>query len=667
MSIIFLEIILLLINYAYCLDINLTKYPEKIVPGEEMKIKFDLKQNYDDKEYTIVFKLCNINCTELGQKKTKGDDTIEVFAGANDDPCFFSNQPVDNWQIVAETNFKDHTDTVNSRNITRELICFNPLCVPEIGCPNYAPINNATDLPIETSNRDIEPSNAKADNVEINTDNQQIDNIKKVDDNKRQKYIFYSVLSLSIMVLAILFISVLYVKKFKKKEDDPIPVFSVEESSYCYDGNTHSPPLASASYNSAVMERSFLSSKSGNGQTKYCHSPKAADQSHLSVQLHPINSVNDGFSHSSQNSNRSRGTTAALSIKSSQKIDTSDINIKISNPDSPNFTSLSPVSMASTIPFIPTQKSNKKKSVRSDKKHNLPPSPHVYSDTPIVIEKKGSNSYLFANTSMVSEARSKISEKRSFQSSRTGSEVEAKVLSSKHYVLSNFEGDDSKEELNLHYGDIVSVINILPDGWAYGELLLKYNHYESNGNPKTKTNEPEYRRFGYYPIKCLSPDEEDEVMPSNDKKENLPELKSLASSNGNGNGNANNGQNDKAPLPRTLNPSENSTNNIYFAHPRSVGNNSNMTHHKSKSSRGSKRSSIFNMLKRSSKDYSKEALVYYNEPHEHNEKYNSRDFSDTESSAGTVYHDAEETEQHRSSIDPKRISVRSSFSYRSYM
>ena len=99
---------------------------------------------------------------------------------------------------------------------------------------------------------------------------------------------------------------------------------------------------------------------------------------------------------------------------------------------------------------------------------------------------------------------------------------------------------------------------------------------------------------------------------------------------------------------------------MLFVHPRSTG-------HKTVNSRSSKRSSILNMLKRNSVDYGKEALVCYNEPQ--NEKYNSRKMScsDTESSAGTVYHDAEETEQKRNSFDPKRISVRSSFSYRSYM
>jgi hypothetical protein len=666
MSLIILGIILSIINYVHCVEFNFTSYPEKIVPGEIMDIQFDIIGNSNNTEYTIDFSLCQSvefsSCIPLDQMITNDDNNSKgLFAGANNDTCFFNGKPKDDWQIKAEIKIdEEHTFNVKTPNITRELICNNPNCV-EVGCPNFMASNNAVP---ESNNRGLEPlpiSEPIIDNNNNNNINHNgiVDN-KKNDDFTHKKYIYIAVISSSLLLLAIVLFSVLYVKKFKKRDDDPIPIFSVEESSYCYDGNTHSPNLAGASYNSAVLEKSFLSTRSGNGQPKYCHSPKAADQSHLSVQLCPIN---DGYSHSSQNSNRSK-STVANSIKSSQekqKNETNDINRKMSSPESPNFTSLSPMSMASTIPFIPNQKPSKKKSTKGDKKRTMPPSPpHVYAETPIVIDKKVSNSHLFADTSMVSDNKSKISEKRSFQSSRTGTEVEARVLSSKHYVLSNFDGDDAKEELKLHYGDIVSVINILQDGWAYGELLLKYNHYENNGNnQKSKTKEPKYRKFGYYPIKCLSPEEEDadEISP---KKENLPELKSLASSDDNNTNNTSSNQNEKAPVPKTLNVNENSTCNMLFVHPRSTG-------HKTVNSRSSKRSSILNMLKRNSVDYGKEALVCYNEPQ--NEKYNSRkmSFSDTESSAGTVYHDAEETEQKRNSFDPKRISVRSSFSYRSYM
>ncbi|OUM57918.1 hypothetical protein PIROE2DRAFT_21426 [Piromyces sp. E2] len=690
MSILFLGIILSLINYTYCISLNFMQSPDKIVPGDLMNIKFNLTDFSKRKEYTINFSLCqSTDCNVIDQMKTKLEvDSKVLYAVVNNDTCFFSNKPVDNWYIKADILYdKEILYSTNTTNTNRELICHNPNCVEE-GCPNFVANNSTISSAETTNNRELVPSNKES------MENSKIDN-NKIEDNDNninknnnpQKKTFILLLSISLVIVAVAFISVLYIKKFKKKDDDPIPIFSVEESSYCYDGNTHSPPLGSASYNSAILEKSILSSnRSINGQLKYCHSPKAADQSRLSVQLQPINSVNDCYSHSSQNSNRSK----AHSVKSSQEKqnETNENNLKVLNPESPNFTSLSPVSMTSTIPFIPNSKPSKKKSVRSEtsKKYSMPPSPRVYAETPIVIEKKVSNSYLFTDTSMLSEGKSRISNKRSFQSSHVESDVEAKVLSSKHYVLSNFEGDDSKEELNLHYGDIVSIINVLPDGWAYGELLLKYNHYENNGNPRLKSKGHKYRKFGYYPISCLSPDEEDDENNSNnDKKEkSIESNKATASKDKNNNSNDNIDQDEKAPLPKRLDASEVNSNNILFVHPRATGNaleNSNnnalFVHPRStgntfntKSSKSSKRSSLLNMFKKSSRDFGKDPLVFYNEPNGYNEKTNSREvnFSDVESNAGTEYLDAEEgSEQKRNSLDPKRISVRSSFSYRSYL
>jgi len=535
-----------------------------------------------------------------------------------------------------------------------------------MNCPNNVTDNNL--LPASTSREVVPPMNGQ---VPIKTkppieSQLPIEGNPPVQNPKKKEYSFiYIILSaISLIALILALGSFLYLSKFKKKEDDPIPIFTVEESSYCYDGNTHSPPLGSASYNSGTLEKTLLdSNRSANGQPRYCHSPKATDHGRLSVQLTPIN---DGISHSSHTSNRSKNT-AILSIQTSQN---NDSNHKASTPESPNFTSLSPISAASTIPFIPNTKLKKTKSLRSErsgKKPHLTSSPYANAESPVILDKKVSNPYLLADSqSMVSDVRSKISDKHSFQSNRSGSEVEAKVLSSKHYVLSKFEGDDSKEELNLHYGDIVSVINILPDGWAYGELLLKYNSYENKSNQKMMSKPPKYRKFGYYPIKCLSPDEEgDDAV--DEKKEDLPELKSLTSSfnvdninnktnnkndtanNNNTTANNNNSsQNEKAPLPKTLNVKDNSTNNILFVHPRSTGKNF-------------RKSSLLNMTKMDSKD----ALAYYNEPNSSSEKRNSKDFiSDTESSTGTIYHDAEEE---HTNFDAKRISVRSSLSYRSYI
>ncbi|ORX60097.1 hypothetical protein BCR36DRAFT_342444 [Piromyces finnis] len=632
-----LVIVLSLINYIQCISFNFTNYPEKIVPGDLMNVQFNLLDNFNNTEYAIDFSLCQfIDCIFLTQVKTSLESNSEkILIAKNNDTCFFNNKSQDNWYLKADLQINEMQKlTINSTIIPRELNCKNSNCI-EIGCPNYVN-KNSTDLPTETIKKELVPP----------PNSNLIENKSKKQDGSRN-YIYLIILGVISLFFAIAVVMALYVSKLKKKDDDPIPIFTVEESSFCYDKNT--PPLGSASYNSAAMEKSFLSeNKNNNDNPRYCHSPKLADHNLLSVKLHPIS---DSYSHSSQNSNRSKGTIA-LSIKSTQ-----DKQNIVPNPDSPNFTSLSPISMASTIPFIP----DKKKSLRNeknDKTFNLPQSPNVYSESPIVLDKKVSNSYLFADTSMASEAKSKISMKRSFQSNYSGSEAETKILSSKHYVLSNFEGDDSKEELKLHYGDIVSIINLLPDGWAYGELLLKYNSYENDNNPKSRTKGHKYRKFGYYPIKCLSHDEEegDEIIPSNDdKKDNHQELKNPLPSKTT---DKNNGKNDKKPLSKVIdtnNYSNDGTNNMLFVHPRSTGNNTIET-------KSSKRSSLLNMLKRNSMD----VLACYSEPNSSSEKVSSREINinDGDSTTGTIYHDAEEEDMNYNS---KRISVRSSFSYRGYI
>jgi len=552
-------ILLYLIPSYFCFNFTFEDVPNEVEFGKPIDIKWNVSSDYKKYNFTINMTFChseNNGCIDIAtiqsielnyQNNTHFVSTnsgTSLIPRSEDDKvldenylknnitetvdnyittiqidnkeCYFRNKPIDKWNLQAHiqgTNTKNKKKvdfTSKSKVIKRQLDCNNP-CI-ENGCKPGG---------LEKSNREAESKI---------TGNQKNKNNKDESNFPTSFVIIFSlILFLTLMILGI----TIYNRKFKKKEDDPIPIFSVEDSSYCYETNNQSPILSGVSYHSNILDKSLLGVNKGNGKNNVLTaSPKMMDQAHLSVQLHPLNNVNDCYSHSSQHSSKTKVTDNSYN-KNPQELYKPESNINyvpsnFSSPESPNMTALSPISMASTIPFISTPKPVKKKSSRYENNHVK--HPYIYSDTPIIIEKKQRNSYLFSESPMLSETKSRISDKHSFVSHHTDNEDETKVLSSKHYVLSNFEGDYDKEELDLHYGDIVSVINILPDGWAYGELLLKYNSYDINGNNvNMKKHHTKSRKFGYYPIKCLSPEEESDESNSPSKKvtekENQNDLK----------------------------------------------------------------------------------------------------------------------------------------------
>jgi len=627
------------------------------------------------------------------------------------------------------------------------LICKDAPCI-EKACTN--PNNN--------NGTKVIPTDVKIDK-QVHTPNPNDTN----NDTKKNFNILLIVLILLSLFIILIAISIsIYLKSFKKKEEDPIPIFSVEDSSYCYE-----PPLS--------MDKSLINASKNlnNDQQKisYNNTRKNINQIGLSVQLQRFNPINDYSSQISQNSNRSRTTNNTYRIK--QDNYNNEVKSELSGHSNFGSPPISPISISSSVPIVSVQKINKKKSLKSDisinknnKNYYNPPSPYGGAESPTVVE-----------------AKPKITDKHSNYSSHTKNEKESsKVLSSKHYVLSTFEGDYDKEELNLHYGDIVSVINIYPDGWAYGELLMKYNSYGSNiDNDKVKLDtKSKQRKFGYYPIKCLSLNEDtDEVVPEPPK--NMKEVKnqnlkpidipaddsnsynyndgkdmyerekasllypisplSNNSSNVNDNNNNNSGEsvNSSKNNKININQNDNSNNSINSNNNNknninnnidNDGNNKNDNHkdnnnhknndhykdknnqktndkqkdndnHKNDSdnnkkklirmhkrsasntinTRSSKRSSIFNLFKRASRDFSmtsKEVIHIYSEPNSSHKKQNSieNSFNDTDSTTETIYHDARGEEAivevansnspYNKSYNLNRLSVRSFISFRSY-
>jgi len=668
-----------IISYCFCNSISFTEFPEVINSGELINLQW----NYtDSSKYDVEISLCYRNDNDVCQKLIK---TTTKFNQVNttfefDDPCYFKDKPVENWYLFGVITYSKNNQThFESKPLKRNLICDDGIC-KEDACNAILKPENNTEVVPDNNNADV------IKNKEIEKEDLK-DKDKNM--NKKKEFPYLTILFvLTLITLIIVAGFIVYINKFKKKEDDPIPIFSVEDSSYCCDMSVHSPVLGNLSYQSNIIEKSLLNmNKTSNIKQQKAsgknQSSKAADQSHLSIQLHPINPVNDYYSHSSQNS-KPRSINADDSFKISQEIqkqnNENNIHSDNSNSGSPYLAALSPISMASSIPFITSTKPIKKKSFKPDnnvKYYRNSESPNIYADPSVIIEKKPNNSYLFSESPMLSDNRSVISNKHSFNSAITDNEEETKVLSSKHYVLSNFEGDYDKEELNLHYGDIVSVINILPEGWAYGELLLKYNSYTKTKMKPIKGSK--YRKFGYYPIKCLSLNEE-----SNES--NLPSKKIIEQENhGDLNGHEIPSDNDslnnfnynnknkekflnkeKSPL---LLPTTQSNNSVIKLKSKEVGSSP-----KTISTKNSKRSSLLNIFKRTSNDFNiaNTNITHENENNIKNDKSVSKEIinSDEDSDNETVYHDAEEEEKnsHRTSnFDLKRISVRSSISYRSYM
>jgi len=707
------------IIYVYCIGFNFTNIPEKIIPGEPLNIEFKL-DNANRTEYTVNFHLCQLNnCSKAGSMKILNE--TNYFNGTtlfNNDICYFYGKPINDWQIRAEVVNNDNEEYFfDTKKINRELICEDAPCIEE-ACttdnPNALPTEEGT--PVTGREAPIIPSSIKPFNI---------------NDEPKKDYtlLLIILISLTLIIVSISIGTWIYFKKFKKKEEDPIPIFSVEESSYCCEPPGYTPPLVNVSYHSNNADKSLLSlSKNSNisqQKTTYSYSPKNMN---LSVQLQPISPVNDYYSHSSQNSNRSRVTNTSFKIKqdNNNNNEVKSISSKQSNSPSPNF---SPISLSTSIPNVSMQKIDKKKPVKNDsndnknnRDYNSPPSPNVYTESAVV-----------------NEVRSKISDKHSYHANPSNDEKEStKVLSSKHYVLSTFEGDYDKEELNLHYGDIVSVINILPDGWAYGELLMNYKAYGSNSNnDKVKRNSKvKQRKFGYYPIKCLSPNEDgeaEEVIPESTNKEkdiSRQELKPIDLPTDDSNSYNYNYEKEKSPLPKSPQKEDNHTkDNNNENHKESIvhnksndnnknsnDNNKNNDNHKENdnktininnndndkndennkrkillmhsrstsntvNTRNSKRSSFLNIFKRASKDFSissKEAVFIFSEPNSYHRKQNSREsvFNESNSIAETIYHDAQgeeaeaEVEVTNTTTHNKkyinRTSMRSSLSYRSY-
>jgi hypothetical protein len=582
-------------------------------------------------------------------------------------PCYFKEKSIENWYLLGSVIYSKSNQThFNSKMLKRNLICEGE-CKEDLCLKNL----NSNSTEIIPNNNAQNNSDNGIDSVKEKSINNSSSNEGNKNNNKKKQFPYITVLFFGILGLLILAAgSIVYIKKFKKKEDDPIPIFSVEDSSYCCDMSAHSQVLGNASFHSNAMERAILNiNRENTNQTKI------ADQSHLSVQLHPIGPVNDGYSHSSQASSRTRETIAtdnSFKISQEKQNELNGVSLNHSNTGSPYLATLSPISMASSIQFVSSPKPKKKVSVRHDntKYHHNSPLPNVYAESAVIVDKKANSSYLISELPVISDNRSGISSKRSFNSTNE----ETKVLSSKHYVLSNFEGDYDKEELNLHYGDIVSVINILPEGWAYGELLLKYDAYTKTKMKPLKGSR--FRKFGYYPIKCLSPDEGSEESNSPPKKIFDEENEILAESasineidyNSKDKGKFINQHELLLPLPLKENNPETEINNKEVSTPKTV---------KTINSKSSKRSSILKIFKRTSKDFkkaNKEAGIYYSEPNSSDEKLSSKEIiiNDNDSDTETVYHDAEEEEENATNInnaskfDSKRISVRSSISYRNY-
>jgi len=699
---IILVILLYLVPSFFCNDLmfDLVDAPNEIELGKPLDVKWKISSNYKEYNFTInMLFINNINNIGFNITTIQSNDILyqnntsthfvstnnstSVFKELEDNnvldenvtnqnitevintfdyyittiqiinkQCYFRDTPLEGWTLKAEINAshiktkKEEQSASSLENKKRHLDCANS-CIEKKCQPKK-----------EIINREIE---------------NKLTSDKKKEEDQKFPISFIVIFSL-ILLLSLLVVGVIiYDKKFKKKEDDPIPIFSVEDSSYCYDINNHSPILSNASYHSNGLDKSLLGVNRGNNKNNtLTASPKIMDQARLSVQLHPLNGVGDFYSHSSQHSSKTKLSENSYN-KNPREFHKPESNVNyniqsnFSSPESPNMTALSPISMASTIPFIPSPKPAKKRSSRYENNHTK--HPYIYSESAVVIEKKQNNSFLFSESPMLSETKSRISDKHSYVSNHTENDEEAKVLSSKHYVLSNFEGDYEKEELNLHYGDIVSVINILPDGWAYGELLMKYNAYDTDNNVNNmKTSQIKQRKFGYYPIKCLSHEEESDESNSPLKKieeENQNDLKNL----------------DIKPAAKQINEINDKDNH----HSRTKSNNestssilkSNMeTQDKSvtnkRKSFNNKRTSFLKLFKRKSNDLAlptKDSLLYYNEPNSLSEKMtvSSKDIiiSDSDSDTDTVYHDAEDEGSDKNNIkrNSKRISARSSISY----
>jgi len=402
------------------------------------------------------------------------------------------------------------------------------------------------------------------------------------------------------------------------------------------------------------MEKSFLSVNQQRSP-----SLRAADQSHLNVQLHP---VNDGISHHSQSSYRLKNVSESeVSFRSSPELKkNNDLNGINSDTGSPFLTSLSPISMSSSL-YIQSSKPSRNNSLRYDKTSNkyyhISPSPNVYTDS------------IIAESPLFSEKMSEIAKKRSFNSyNNSNNEEDIKLLSSKHYILSNFEGDYNKEELNLHYGDIVSIINILPDGWAYGELLLKYDSYTKTNVKPSKGSK--YRKFGYYPLKCITPEEESEETNTPPKilleEDDSKDLKLINISTDE---DETESINKNYTIEKEILSEKNSNKSLPPPLPKT---------HRSRAStlntdNSVKRRSIRNFFKRTSADFSMKQIPKDEITDSSNSERlspndiiisNSKEESDTE----TIYHDADDEGSLKSfseskKNDQKRYSKRSSLSF----
>jgi len=654
-------LILLVFLISYCLcnnipSISFINVPETINPGELVNLEW----NYTDSHrYNIEISLCNHiegTCQKLLETNTK-HNKVNTTLEFEDSQCYFKEKSIDDWCILGSIIFSKNNQThFTSKKLKRKLIC-NGECKEDL-CINYLNNNNTVVIPnnnntISNSINDNNNNYVKDKALSNNTLNE---SNKK--NNKKKEFPYITILFfVTLVTLVLVAVGIICVIKFKKKEDDPIPIFSVEDSSYSCDMSIHSPVLGNASYHSNTIN---------NVQPRastICHSPKVADQSHLSVQLRPINSISDYNSHSSQNNIRNKGTIdKSNSYKIAEELQKQD-EINGILPDhtiteSPFLAELSPISKSSTIPFVSSPKVS----------HHY----NTYTESSIILDKKANNSHLISDSPILSDSKSRNSSRHSFNSTNE----EMKVLSSKHYVLSNFEGDYDKEELNLHYGDIVSVINILPEGWAYGELLLKYNAYTKTKKKPMKKSR--YRKFGYYPIRCLSLDEESNEINSPSKKileeeenKDLNDLDMSSDSDSISGFNHINHINKtdkslvneaKVPLPLPSTP--------YYSKLVSKEESSPIT----TNSKNSKRNSILKIFKRNSNDFNipnKDQLIYINESNSSNEKMSSREIinGDNDSDSETIYHDAEEEERkvnNSSNFDSKRISVRSYISYRNY-
>jgi hypothetical protein len=654
-------LLVFLISYCLCNNIpsiSFINVPETINPGELINLEW----NYTDTHrYNIEISLCNHiegSCQKLLETNTK-HNKVNTTLEFEESQCYFKEKSIDDWCILGTVIFSKKNQThFTSKKLKRKLIC-NGECKEDL-CINY--LNNNTTVIKPNRNDNI------SNRINENNDNYMKDkalsnnslngNDKK--NNQKKEFPYTTILfTVALVTLVLVAVGIVCTIKFKKKEDDPIPIFSVEDSSYCCDMSVHTPVLGNASYHSNTVN---------NVQSRpLCHSPKVADQSPLSVHLHPINSVSDNNSHNSHNSQNNAKNKGAIDKSNSYKISEELHDILPDHPtsESPYLAELSPISKSSSIPFVSSPKITKKMSVRHD--HNVGHHHNLYAESSIILDRKANNSHLISDSPILSDSKSRNSSGHSFNSTNE----ETKVLSSKHYVLSNFEGDYDKEELNLHYGDIVSVINILPEGWAYGELLLKYNAYTKTSKKPMKQSR--YRKFGYYPIRCLSLDEED-------NESNSPSKRVLEEEdNKDLNNNDMSSDSDSIKGFHHINKTNQSLIHkatVPLALP-STPYNSNLKSNEESShviSKNSKRNSILKIFKRNSTDFNipnKDQLTYFNEPNSNNEKINTHEIinSDNDSDSETIYHDAEEEEMKvnkSSNLDSKRISIKSYISYKNY-